>query len=269
MSASERRRSALLCRRGDASAAAPARGTGCTTACSRCCSISTNCRRSIATAAAVLGRSLQPVQLLRDTRPRRWRRQLGRARLVEASCARPACRRRARSACSAMPRILGYVFNPLSVYFCYAHDGALRAILYEVNNTFGERHSYLIPVDAGRHGGGCSTRHAPSASMSRRFSTSTCATRFASSAAGATRWPCAIDASASDAGRRWSPRVSATRRPLTDRRRCACASSSASALTFKVFAGIHWEALRLWLKGVRLQRPRAEPRRGHDARTRA
>jgi DUF1365 family protein len=45
-----------------------------------------------------------------------------------------------------MPRILGHVFNPLSIYFCHRRDGALAAMLYEVNNTFGERHSYLIPV---------------------------------------------------------------------------------------------------------------------------
>jgi hypothetical protein len=44
------------------------------------------------------------------------------------------------------PRVLGYVFNPLSVYFCYDAKASLKAILYEVNNTFGERHSYLIPV---------------------------------------------------------------------------------------------------------------------------
>jgi len=45
-----------------------------------------------------------------------------------------------------MPRILGYGFNPLSVYFCYQRSGLLAAILYEVHNTFGERHSYLIPT---------------------------------------------------------------------------------------------------------------------------
>ncbi len=45
-----------------------------------------------------------------------------------------------------MPRVLGYVFNPLSVYFCYRRAGALAAIVYEVNNTFGERHNYLVPV---------------------------------------------------------------------------------------------------------------------------
>ena len=46
-----------------------------------------------------------------------------------------------------IPRMFGYVFNPLTVYFCHAADGELRAILYEVNNTFGERHSYLIPAE--------------------------------------------------------------------------------------------------------------------------
>ena len=46
-----------------------------------------------------------------------------------------------------MPRVLGGAFNPLSLYFCHHRAGALAAILYEVNNTFGQRHSYLIPVD--------------------------------------------------------------------------------------------------------------------------
>jgi uncharacterized protein len=46
-----------------------------------------------------------------------------------------------------MPRIFGYAFNPLSIYFCHRPDGLLAALLYEVRNTFGERHSYLIPVD--------------------------------------------------------------------------------------------------------------------------
>jgi hypothetical protein len=46
-----------------------------------------------------------------------------------------------------MPRIFGYGFNPLSVYFCYRDDRSLAAIIYEVHNTFHERHSYLIPTD--------------------------------------------------------------------------------------------------------------------------
>ena len=42
------------------------------------------------------------------------------------------------------PRVLGYVFNPVSFWFCHRADGRLRAILCEVNNTFGERHCYLL-----------------------------------------------------------------------------------------------------------------------------
>lgn len=45
-----------------------------------------------------------------------------------------------------MPRILGHAFNPISVFFCHRLDGTPLAILYEVRNTFGERHAYLIPV---------------------------------------------------------------------------------------------------------------------------
>lgn len=44
----------------------------------------------------------------------------------------------------AMPRVLGYVFNPVSFWFCHRADGALRAVLCEVRNTFGERHCYLL-----------------------------------------------------------------------------------------------------------------------------
>src|SRR5664279_2925464 len=46
-----------------------------------------------------------------------------------------------------MPRLLGFVFNPISVYYCYDRRGALKALLYQVHNTVGQRHSDLIPVD--------------------------------------------------------------------------------------------------------------------------
>src|SRR6185436_17084721 len=47
------------------------------------------------------------------------------------------------------PRLLGYTFNPLSVYFCYRADGALALVIYEVRNTFGEVHPYVLPVGDG------------------------------------------------------------------------------------------------------------------------
>ena len=46
-----------------------------------------------------------------------------------------------------MPRVLGYVFNPVSFWFCHDRAGALRAVLCEVHNTFGERHTYVCARD--------------------------------------------------------------------------------------------------------------------------
>ena len=45
------------------------------------------------------------------------------------------------------PRIFGYVFNPLSVFFVYDHNENLISILYEVKNTFGEQHTYIFRVE--------------------------------------------------------------------------------------------------------------------------
>ncbi|MCM2343998.1 MAG: DUF1365 domain-containing protein [Alphaproteobacteria bacterium] len=46
-----------------------------------------------------------------------------------------------------MPRVMGYVFNPVSFWLCYDHAGDLRAVLCEVHNTFGERHTYVCARD--------------------------------------------------------------------------------------------------------------------------
>ncbi|WP_328529134.1 DUF1365 domain-containing protein [Nocardioides sp. NBC_00368] len=47
-------------------------------------------------------------------------------------------------------RVLGHVFNPLTVFWVQSDDGVLRAVVFEVHNTYGERHAYLLDVD--RHG---------------------------------------------------------------------------------------------------------------------
>ena len=46
------------------------------------------------------------------------------------------------------PRIFGYVFNPLSIFFIYGNKEKLISILYEVKNTFGEQHTYVFRVDS-------------------------------------------------------------------------------------------------------------------------
>ena len=48
-----------------------------------------------------------------------------------------------------MPRVLGYVFNPISLYYCHGPDGRLAAMIYEVTSTFGERHAYVLPAGPG------------------------------------------------------------------------------------------------------------------------
>ncbi len=47
-------------------------------------------------------------------------------------------------------RVLGYVFNPLSLYWCHDADGVLRHVIAEVHNTYGGRHAYLLPPDTGQ-----------------------------------------------------------------------------------------------------------------------
>lgn len=47
-------------------------------------------------------------------------------------------------------RVLGYVFNPLSVYWCHDHRGVLRHVIAEVHNTYGGRHAYLLPPTGGQ-----------------------------------------------------------------------------------------------------------------------
>jgi DUF1365 family protein len=47
----------------------------------------------------------------------------------------------------AHARVLGYVFNPLSVFWCYRADGSLACVIAEVHNTYGQRHAYLVRTD--------------------------------------------------------------------------------------------------------------------------
>ncbi|MCS0605857.1 DUF1365 domain-containing protein [Streptomyces sp. LP11] len=48
----------------------------------------------------------------------------------------------------AAARVLGYVFNPLTLYWCHGPDGTLRCVVAEVHNTYGGRHSYVLRPDA-------------------------------------------------------------------------------------------------------------------------
>ena len=160
-----------------------------------------------------------------------------------------------------MPRIFGYAFNPLSVYFCDRPDGesGLEAVLYEVHNTFGQRHSYLIHVDDADR-----TREQIVQDCTKNFYVSpflglAMHYRFSVAPPHEDRDRLAIGITASDAeGPVLVAHFDAKRKPLTDAA-LALALFTHPLLTLKVVGAIHWEALRLWLKGVRLQPRPAAP----------
>jgi uncharacterized protein len=148
----------------------------------------------------------------------------------------------------AMPRILGYAFNPLSIYFCHRKDESLAAILYEVNNTFGQRHNYIIPVAAGSNGAihqqSCKSLYVSP------FMTTDMTYLFA---VVPPRESLAVSVTGRDVeGPLIVAKLIAVRRALTDASLFR-ASLQYPLLTLKVITAIHWEALLLWLKGVRLQ----------------
>jgi DUF1365 family protein len=142
------------------------------------------------------------------------------------------------------PRIFGYVFNPLTVYFCSDGD-MLRAILYEVHNTFGEKRTYVIGVTPGDQGGieqACRKELYVSP-----FVPMDCAYRFDIEPPGE-RVLIGISETDRD-GLLLRASFTGERRELTDAtlRRALFAYP---LMTLKVTAAIHWEALRLWAKGV-------------------
>lgn len=156
----------------------------------------------------------------------------------------------------AMPRILGYAFNPLSVWFCHAPGGELQAIVYEVNNTFGQRHSYLIEVDAAQRTGGLVTQRCDKQLYVSPFLGMALHYRFRVEPP-AQGLSLGVGVHAPDGGAVLHARLDAQRRALTDGALLRVFLTH-PLLTLKVVGGIHWEALKLWLKGARLQ-PRPAP----------
>ena len=152
----------------------------------------------------------------------------------------------------AMPRILGMGFNPLTVYFCHAADGRLSAILYEVNNTFGERHSYLIPA-----GDGAVQRQAcDKAFYVSPFMDMELAYRFRVRPPG-DAVQVLVDVDDAE-GHLLATGFAAERRELTDAALFR-AWLTHPWMTLGVVAAIHWEALKIWLKGEKIRTRPAKP----------
>ena len=147
-----------------------------------------------------------------------------------------------------MPRLFGFVFNPLSVYFCHDAAGLLSALAWEVSNTFGARHTYVIPAapQDGIVRQTCEKRLHVSPFLDMGLSY-----QFRVEARG-DRLKLGIVDRAKD-GPALAAALTATRRPMTDAALARLALRAPFA-TLKIVAAIHWEALRLFLKGAKFHR---------------
>lgn len=142
------------------------------------------------------------------------------------------------------PRVLGYVFKPVSFWYCHCADGSLAAIVVEVNNTFGERHCYLLAGRELAFGRELSARKvfhvSPFCRIEGRYRF-----RFARTAE---RTVARIDHD-DDAGPLLATSVSGRLEPLS-RASARAAFFGMPLMTLGVIARIHWQALRLWAKRV-------------------
>lgn len=155
----------------------------------------------------------------------------------------------------AMPRILGYAFNPLSVWYCEHRDGRPLAVLLEVRNTFGEHHHYLLPARAD------DPAWPVRGEKPKRFHVSPFIDMRP-------RYVFRLDEPGSH--------LRIAIEEFEDDARMLVASQSGEALTFsdrnllrilftmpwattKVMVLIHWQALKIWLRGGRFHRKPEPP----------
>ncbi|MGC9457185.1 MAG: DUF1365 domain-containing protein [Halothiobacillaceae bacterium] len=151
---------------------------------------------------------------------------------------------------SAYPRVLGYQFNPLSVWYCHNREGELVAIDAEVSNTFGEHHHYLLheggrPLSRPFRARADKVFHvSPFIDMPMRY-------HFRIDRP-EERLAVAIRETEGEDTLLVATHV-ARRRPLSDRTLIA-QCLKIPLLTVKVIGLIHWQALKIWLRGGRFHR---------------
>jgi DUF1365 family protein len=145
------------------------------------------------------------------------------------------------------PAVLGKVFNPLTVYFGIGADGHWLGVIYEVSNTFGQRHAYVLPVDDGNR------QRAEKCFYVSPFNKVEGEYRFnIERTAGTLRLNIALF---EQDKLKFTARFEGQETPLTDRA-LLNGLMHLALQPMKVWVAIHWEALKLYLKGLR---PTARP----------
>jgi len=156
-----------------------------------------------------------------------------------------------------IPRVLGFGFNPISCYFCFDDSGRLGAILHQVKNTFGDQHGYLLPVaDPGdlRHSAAKRMHVSPFHDLAGGYRFTCRAPDFITpQEPGPADERASLFTLAIAYGTAQEPRMTAVMRlraaPLTTARLWRMVFAM-PLVPFKVIAAIHWQALRLWLRGA-------------------
>jgi hypothetical protein len=145
------------------------------------------------------------------------------------------------------PRHLGYKFAPISLWYGYDPGGTLRGILYEVNNTFGETHIYAAAVDANlsQHAAEKVFHVSPFFDISGTY-------QFTARAPD-NHLSLVVSTTEKEA-RQHTASIKARRLPASAGNLARLALTNPLS-TLGVTAGIHWEALKLWMRGARY-RPR-------------
>ena len=150
------------------------------------------------------------------------------------------------------PRVLGYVFNPVSFWICTRADGKVQAVLAEVNNTFGERHCYLLHKDSGEV-----LRSGETLTSKKVFHVSPfCEVRgeyhfrfmFPQDSSSGNNSVYRIELH-EDGLPLINTSISGTSRPLS-RANIISAMLRYPLMSLGVIFRIHWQALKLWIKGV-------------------
>ena len=155
----------------------------------------------------------------------------------------------------SLPRLCGFAFNPISLWYCEHRDGSLRAVIAAVRNTFGETHSYLLASD------GAAMPYESIHEKDKCFHVSPffdLVGRYRFSLTEPTEQLRVLIHETRDGVPILDATLSGTRLALSDGAIVKLVLAM-PLMTLKVVAGIHWEALKIWLRGGRFHKKPAPP----------